>query len=140
MKSWICPKCGRQFERNGQSHSCKIFTLEKHFEGKEKGKDLYEKLTRAIKKNIGAFKVDPVECCIHLVTRSTFAAVKVLHNKIRVDFTLPYKVKKRRLLPTVQLSANRYLHYVDINDAAEINEELMEWMKEAYEERNVKVV
>ena len=131
IELWTCPKCRRQFAKRNQSHSCKVFPLQKHFEGKEKGQALYDKLTRAIKKNIGLFKVDPVECCIHLVKIYTFAAIKVLKDKIRIDFTLPGKVKNKRLIPSVQMSANRYLYYVDISAEEEIDDELMGWLKVA---------
>jgi hypothetical protein len=138
IKLWTCPKCGRQFVKSNQSHSCKIFPLEKHFEGKEKGHQLYLTLKQAIRKNIGPFKVDSVECCIHLVKASTFAAVKILRDKIRVDFTLTYKVKNKRLIALEQMSAYRYLYYMDINSAEQIDEELTGWLKEAYEERKQK--
>ncbi len=129
---WKCPRCGRQFERQGQTHSCHPVLLKEHFEGKEKGRILYNKLVQVIKKKVGSFKTDPVKCCIHLVTRSTFAAVKVLRQKIRVDFTLPYKVSSPRLVPSVQVSAHRYLYYVDISDLTEVDEELTGWISEAY--------
>jgi hypothetical protein len=140
IKLWTCPKCGRQFAKSNQSHSCKIFPLEKHFEGKEMGHQLYTTLKKAVRKNIGPFKADSVECCIHLVKTSTFAAVKILRDKIRVDFTLTHKVKNKRLVPLEQMSAHRYLYYLDINSTEQIDEELTGWLKEAYEERKQKAV
>lgn len=130
-KLWKCPRCGRQFERQGQTHSCSRFPLQKHFEGKEKGKILYDKLLREIKRSTGPFKVDSVKCCIHLVDRSTFVAVKILRQKIRVDFTLPYKVSSSRLFASVKVSAHRYLYYTAISEPAEINAELIGWIGEA---------
>jgi hypothetical protein len=91
---WVCPKCGRQFQRRHQSHSCKLYPLENHFKGKQKGKQLYVTLIQKLKKNMRPFRIDPVECCIHLVRVSTFAAVKILKEKIRVEFTLANKLMK----------------------------------------------
>ncbi|MBI5372851.1 MAG: hypothetical protein HZA79_12585 [Sphingobacteriales bacterium] len=130
-KLWKCPRCGRRFERQGQTHSCHVVSLKEHFEGKEKGETLYYKLVQAIKKKTGPFRTDPVKCCIHLVDRSTFAAVRVLRQKIRVDFTLPYKVSSPRLLASVKISAHRYLYYTDVTGPAEINAELISWIGEA---------
>ena len=130
---WACPKCGREFERKGQSHSCRVFPLERHFEGKPGGKLLYEKFKQAVEKRIGLFKVDSVECCIHFVHSSTFLAVKVFKDKIQVEFGLNHPVESRRVGKFAQISANRYLHYVDVDTEDEIDEELMEWAQEAHD-------
>jgi hypothetical protein len=134
---WTCSKCSRQFAKTNQSHSCRIFPLKKHFEGKPNGKILYDKLIRSIETNIGPFKVDSVECCIHLTKHSTFAAVKVFKDKLRIDFTLPEKKESVRFIDSLQMSAHRYLYYVDISSGEEIDKELIKWLNEAYEEKNV---
>jgi hypothetical protein len=135
---WTCPTCNRQFERQGQSHSCKPYPLEMHFEKKPAGKILYEKFRRTVKKKVGSFKIESLECCIHFVSTSTFAAVKILRDKIRVDFSLSHKIKSKRIVQNMQLSANRYLYYVDIYSEDEIDEEFIEWIAEAHETKNIK--
>jgi Domain of unknown function (DUF5655) len=135
VKLWECPKCGRQFERQGQSHSCKPFDLELHFKGKPEGKLLYEKLKRAVRKEVGSFKVESLECCIHFVSTFTFAAVKIFKDKILVDFALSRKLKSKRFDRFLQLSANRYLYYFDISHADEIDDELLEWIQEAHDKK-----
>jgi hypothetical protein len=135
---WTCPKCKRQFERQGQSHSCKPYPLEKHFENKPAGKILYEKFRGAVKREVGSFKIESLECCIHFVSTSTFVAVKILRDKIRVDFSLSRKIINKRIAQNMQLSANRYLYYVDISSKDEIDKELIGWIWEAHEIKNVK--
>ncbi len=132
IKLWTCPKCKRQFIKNNQVHSCRQFPIEKHFERKAAGANLYQLFQQAIKKNIGPFKVDSLECCIHFCTQSAFAGVKIQRNKIRVDFTLPQLIRSRRFIHSVKMSANRHLYYVDINSEEEIDDELIEWLKKAY--------
>jgi Domain of unknown function (DUF5655) len=134
-KLWTCPTCGRQFERRGQTHSCRSFPLKQHFEGKPEGLVLYEKLKREVKEQIGFFKIESLECCIHFVSTSTFLAVKIFKNKIQIDFTLSRKTKDRRITQYVQMSAHRYLYCVDIQKEEEINEELMGWIQEAYDSK-----
>lgn len=129
---WQCPQCGRQFERQGQSHSCKPFALELHFAGKETGKVLYEQLKQAVENRVGEFRVESLECCIHFVHTSTFAAVKIFKNKIRVDFSLNRSIESERMHHTVRMSAHRTLYYIDILTATEIDEELLGWIQEAY--------
>ncbi len=131
-KYWKCPECGRHFERQGQRHSCKTVPPEFHFRNKEKEKLLYTKLLKAVKREVGPFDLELLRCCIHLVNPSAFAAVKVMRNKIRVDFTLPNKLNNPRLHFSVQVSAHRYLYYVDIAEKDEIDEELIAWIREAW--------
>ncbi len=135
VKLWICPKCGRQFERSGQSHSCKSFPIGLHFKGKPGGKLLYEKFKRAVRSQLGSFKIESLECCIHFVSTFTFAAVKIFKDKIQVDFALSQKLKSKRFDRFLQISANRYLYYFDISHADEIENELLEWIKEAHDKK-----
>ncbi|MBV6440945.1 MAG: hypothetical protein DYG98_16805 [Haliscomenobacteraceae bacterium CHB4] len=132
---WTCPNCGRQFERQRQSHSCRPFALEQHFIGKETGRLLYEALREALEKQIGSFKIESLECCIHFVRTSTFAAVKILKDKIRVDFALNRGIESERFHQSVQMSAHRYLYDIDIMKETEIDKELIEWIQEAYNKK-----
>ena len=136
---WTCPTCGRQFERKGQSHSCRVYPLEKHFEHKPVGRVLYEVLRKAVKRRVGAFKIESLECCIHFVSTSTFVAVKIFKSKIQVDFSLADRIKGKRLKLAVQMSAHRYLYYVDIIREDEIDAELMGWIQMAYDIKKYKV-
>ena len=133
---WKCPKCGRRFERKQQSHSCKPYELELHFTGKPKGKLLYEKLKKLVRSQIGSFKIESLECCIHFVSTYTFAAVKIFKNKIQLDFTLSRKLESTRVKRFLQMSAHRYLYYVDICSPDEMDDELIEWNKESYDRKS----
>ena len=135
LKLWECPKCGRRFERKGQTHSCKYFPIEQHFIGKEKGEKLYEKLKMALQRQLGDFKIESLECCIHFVSTFTFAAVKIFKNKIRVDFSLDQRLKNKRIKKSIQMSANRYLNYIDIINEDEINDEIIKWIQEANDKK-----
>lgn len=132
-KLWTCPQCGRLFERKGQVHSCRSFPLERHFERKPAGKNLYEKLKEQLKQHLGEFKVESLECCIHFVSTFTFAAVKILRDKVRVDFSLSRQVEHPKISHIVKMSAHRYLHFVEITKVEDIDEELMEWIREAHD-------
>lgn len=134
-KLWKCPKCGRQFKRKDQSHSCKTVPLEQHFNGKEKGKLLYEKFSAAVKRRFGSFKVESLECCIHFVSTYTFTAVKIFKDKIVVDFTLEHIIQSKRIKQELQMSANRYLYIIDVLNEEEIDDEIMEWIGEAYHKK-----
>lgn len=140
IKPWKCSRCGRQFERRGQTHSCKSFPLKQHFIGKDTGKALYEKFRKAVSKQVGSFKIESLECCIHFVSTSTFAAVKIFKDKIQLDFSLSRQVKSKRMDGFVQMSAHRYLYYINLHREDEIDEELLNWVQEAYDLKDRKEV
>ena len=128
---WQCPKCGREFERFNQAHSCKVYPLELHFKGKDASRNLYEKLCEKIKKELGNYKVESLECCIHLVSRSAFAAVKILKHKLQIDFSLSQELKNKRFVKSYKLSEHRYLYLLEIIKEEEIDDELLNWIQEA---------
>jgi hypothetical protein len=129
---WICPNCKRQFERKGQIHSCRPFPLKQHFERKPKSKCLYEKFKLEVEKMLGPIKVESLKCCLHLVSHFTFAAVKIFKYKIRVDFTLTRKMDHHRIVNGFQISAHRYVYYIDIKQEEDIDQQLMDWVQEAH--------
>jgi len=130
---WTCPKCRRQFEKKNQVHSCNLYPLDKHFKGKERvARPLYDKLTEQIEENIGALKVESLPCCIHFLSTYTFGAVYALRNKIRVTFTLNRKVENPRIKKFSQMSNTKYLYAVDLGSLDKIDEELISWLREAY--------
>lgn len=132
--AWTCSKCGRVFAKVNQSHSCKVFPLENHFKNKPFARELFDYLLTKLK--ILKFSVDSVTCCIHLVSKSTFAAVWALSDGIRIDFRLNFSVKSKRFSNVVKMSANRYLYFVDVKRKDELDGELISWIKESYKLTN----
>ena len=130
---WECPKCGRQFEKRNQSHSCKQYPLEQHFIGKINGELLYKKLKLMLENTMDSFKIESLACCIHFVSTFTFAAVKVFKDKISIDFSLNHKVINKRIKQITPMSKNRFLHCIDVFTETEINAELVGWIREAHD-------
>lgn len=129
---WQCPKCKREFQKTNQIHSCVSFPLEKHFEGKEEAKELFEFLKSQIEKQVGPVKIESLPCCIHFVHKTTFCACWAVKGKIRIDFSLANEKRLERAVKTVKLSANRFIYYIEIVDNVEIDSELLGWIKESY--------
>ncbi|MFH0971618.1 MAG: DUF5655 domain-containing protein [Candidatus Micrarchaeota archaeon] len=128
---WRCPKCDRSFEKEGQSHSCRIYPLARHFENKPYGKELFEGLIARLKP-IGKVRIDSVECCIHLLSNYVFSGVWILRDRIRISFQLDRKVKSARFRHYLQMSANRHIYHMDVSKKKEIDGELVNWLKESF--------
>lgn len=129
---WKCPKCNREFAKENQSHSCVIYPLEEHFRNKENQRKFFDKYIDFVRKNVGDFKIEAMPCCIHLVGTYTFSAVWILKNKMRIDFMLPDKLSNARIIKIAQPSTNRYVHYLEVVDERDFDDELANWLKKAY--------
>jgi len=133
---WKCPKCGREFEKNCQQHSCTVYPLDKHFIGKEEvARPLYNRLKESIEGSAGKVKVESLPCCIRLVAEYapySFACVYALRDRIRIHFASEVEIKSKRIGKYAKTSASKYMNSIDIKSAEEIDNELIGWLKQAY--------
>jgi len=109
-KLWRCPKCKREFAKKNQAHSCISRPLDDHFKNKAYAKELFEYLKDKIETKVGPLKIEPLPCCIHLVSNYTFGAVWALKDKIRIDFRTNYLIKSKKIWKMIKMSANRYFY------------------------------
>lgn len=129
---WKCEKCQRTFTKTNQLHSCRTYTLDEHFKNKENQRELFNAFRDFIEQNVGKFKIEAMPCCIHFVNTFTFSAAWILRDKIRIDFMLSEKLDNKRITRIERPSANRYVHYLEIEDPKDLDEELSQWLKKAY--------
>lgn len=130
---WKCPKCGRTFKKNNQSHSCNTYTEEEHFENlSEFVKELYISLIKIIEKKIGNFSIDPVHCCIHLVNPNTFVAIKPQKSSLKIFFLSQESIQSNRIIKQERYSSKRINNTLKIHSKDDIDEELIEWFITAY--------
>ncbi len=109
------------------------FTEQEHLTGKDPIVPLiYKKLIREVQK-FGAVKVEPKKTSIHLSNKGGFAGVYVRKSCLSLELNLHHKIKNKRIQKAEQASANRYHHTIQVNSPAEVDEELIGWLKEAYE-------
>ncbi|PIU63297.1 hypothetical protein COX58_00305 [archaeon CG_4_10_14_0_2_um_filter_Archaea_38_6] len=127
---WKCPKCRREFLKTKQTHSCNVYPLENHFKNKEYAEKIFKKLVQKIKA-FGKVKIDSVQCCIHLVDKSTFAAVWPQKTGLKMDFRLNYDMNNPRIMKKIKMSKNAYLYYLEISTENDIDKELLKWIKES---------
>jgi hypothetical protein len=130
---WKCPKCKREFLKNNQLHSCVIYPLVKHFEGKKEiARPLFDKLIQSIEKNIGPVKIESLPCCIHLVGGYTFSGVWATKDKINIDFRSDTDIEDPRIIKKLKISVNRIMYYMSLKSEKDIDKKLISWLKTAY--------
>ncbi|MFC1627447.1 DUF5655 domain-containing protein [Patescibacteria group bacterium] len=129
---WTCSKCGRIFKSRNQPHSCKKVPLEKHFENKEKAKELFDYLVGQINNKIGKCKIISIPCCIHLFGKYDFLAALPKKDKLEIRIALGRRLDSSRLKVSAPLSLKSFKNCFDIFSKKEIDKEFISWLKESY--------
>ncbi len=136
MTAWTCPKCGRRFARQGQSHICSTMTVNDHFaDSSQEIRDLYEGFVRLVKA-CGPFEVNVHNGGIGFQgTKRIFAGVKPRPNALEGYFDLPAgttSVRLRRTSPYGKLVVGHFR----ISSLAEYDAEFRRLVQLAYQVGN----
>lgn len=104
-----------------------------HLDGKEPivGK-IYERLISQLLK-FGQLKIEPKKTSIHLGNRFGFAGVYTRQNYINLEVHLNNKLTSKRVIKVEQASANRFHHTIKLTNEKDVDKELLNWLREAYE-------
>jgi hypothetical protein len=108
------------------------FSVSNHFINKDPSvRALYDQLL-SILRTFGPVVEDPKKTSIHLNHRSALAGVETRKDGLLLNIKSDHPIKSPRVEKTEQISAKRFHHKVRISSAADLNEELKAWLKEAY--------
>jgi len=111
------------------------FTEQEHLLGKDPIVPLiYKKLVKEVQK-FGPVRIDPKKTTIQLTNKAGFATMTIRKPCINLEIYLNHKIKHKRLPKVEQSSANRYVHHITLTSPAEVDEELLSWLKEGYEQK-----
>ncbi|PLW95686.1 MAG: hypothetical protein C0591_10685 [Marinilabiliales bacterium] len=131
--SWTCPECKRTFKKKNQSHSCVNKSLDAHFLKKEpQVRATYDALENRLK-SIIVFQVSPVVNAIMFTSESTFLAIKPKKRWIDLEFALDYEANEFPIHKIVRISKTRFAHFIRIQEPRDIDDQLIGWIKKAYE-------
>ena len=95
-------------------------------------KKIYDRLITELRK-FGQLKIEPKKTSIHLGNRFGFAGVYTRQNYINLEVHLNYKLTSKRVTKVEQASANRFHHTIKLTTEKEVDKELLNWLKEAYD-------
>ena len=132
--SWKCPKCRRAFAKKHQWHSCKVYTVAKHFRGKPRElKQTFDMLVARLR-DLGPLRVDAVQTMIHFFgSRFCFGGVTVKKDHVRLGFVCDDAIQDERLLRTQRVGPRRVGHSINLTSPEDVDDRLMNWLKRAYE-------
>lgn len=129
---WSCPRCHREFNKVGQSHSCKTKMLDEHFKNKELAQELFSALIEAARAKVGACTIISLPCCVHLLGTYDFLAALPRKDRLEIRFALRRRLESSRVIQSVQLSKQSFKVCINLRSPDQIDDELISWMRESY--------
>ena len=129
---WRCPKCRRRFANRNQPHSCGRHKLADHFTGKDRSiRQLYDGVVRALA-DIGPVTILPEKTRIAFQVRMSFAVVIPRARWLDGHVVLARRLASSRFRRVESFSPRNHLHAFRLTQLSDIDEEFVEWLREAY--------
>lgn len=130
---WNCPNCGRNFRNTNQDHSCLITNLESHFVNKQQNViDTFTAIKNEVMK-LNGVRINSVKNAILFQANSNFLAVKPRKSHLDIEFVLNERIEEFPIYKTFQATKTKYAHFVRLEYTEEVDEQLLSWLKRAYE-------
>ena len=92
---------------------------------------VYDQLVSLLR-TFGPIEEDPKKTSIHLTRKSALAGVETRKDYLLLNIKSDHPIKSPRVLKAEQVSAKRFHHKVRISSSNDLDEELKEWLEEAY--------
>lgn len=93
--------------------------------------ELYERLLRSIR-SLGRYEVEVKKTSIHLARGSAFAGIQPRRRYLVVTIKSDRNIPSRRIRKAEQVSKNRWHLEIKVSQAADIDRELLRWLRAAY--------
>lgn len=108
------------------------FTVNRHFEGKDPVvRKIYDRLKKAIRR-FGPIVEDPKKTSIHIVNRTALAGVATRKGHLVLTIKSDRRLASPRIHRSEQASASRFHHEIKLTSPADVDEELIGWLKAAF--------
>ncbi|GAA1718529.1 DUF5655 domain-containing protein [Fodinicola feengrottensis] len=132
MPRWTCPHCDREFGRTRQSHVCVPGgTVEDTFAPwPARYLDIYRALESHLT-SLGPLHADAVKVGVFLKTDRTIAEVRPRARALSLDLVLLRTVDHPRISRHLR-TGDRTIHIIKLTSLDDVDNELLEWLTEAY--------
>jgi uncharacterized protein DUF5655 len=92
---------------------------------------IYGRILQAVSR-LGPFTEDPKKTSIHLVRQTAFAGIATRKTALLLTLKAERDIRSPRVSGHEQASKNRWHLVVRLSDPAEVDAELLGWLREAY--------
>lgn len=83
---------------------------------------------------LGPFQIEEKKSSLHLKNaRAAFIGVHPRRTGLRLNLVLAERLGSPRVVKSEQVSANRWHNEIDVKQSADIDAELMDWIRKAYQ-------
>ena len=132
LGKWMCPICGRSFSRKNQPHSCELFSIKDHHfkKGTPLTIQLYNRFIKIFHK-FEPITIEPLKNIIAIKKNSQFCTIQIQKQALKIRFRLYVSLSSPRLALIIHQD-NMYYYQLKIQNLKEINEELIDWLNQAY--------
>jgi hypothetical protein len=128
---WICPRCGNAFAGRNMAHSCGVFDLDALFARSDPGvRGVFDRLADRVRA-LGEVTVIPQKTRATFQSRVRFLSVYPRRSALLAGIWLRHPIGNPRIRKVEHFGGSNYVHEVLLTDPAEIDDELMAWVREA---------
>ena len=108
-------------------------TVGQHFEDRTPAvRAIYDCILAAAKR-CGPFQEEPKKTSIHLARKTAFAGIATRKNALILTLKSATDLRSPRISKHEQASANRWHLEVRLDDPAQVDDEIVGWLRAAYE-------
>jgi Domain of unknown function (DUF5655) len=131
--AWVCPDCGRRFGRAVQSHECSpAMSLDDYFAtADERERPIFDAVLAHLD-FLGDVHVEPVAVGIFLKRDRSFVELRPMRKWVALSFPFPRRIESPRIARKPVLAGSRWYHVVNVETAAQIDDEVRDWLTEAW--------
>ena len=134
MTVWTCPDCSRDFGARGQGHDCRPgLTIDEYSaDALPYFRPIFNRIEARLRSLDGDLIVDPIDKMVLFKHGGTFATVTSMTKWVAVGFSLRRRLSSDRLSRKVQEYGSKFHHVVNLTDPADADDELLDWLEEAF--------
>ena len=130
---WTCPVCKKKFKNRNQEHSCARVPVDAHFKNKPPViRMIYDRIMQEVQR-FGPLTVNPVKSSIQIKAGANFLSVRPKRDRVEIDFFLGRQVGQEPITRSFPVSGNRVLHSAVIEEVGQVDETLVDCLRESYE-------
>jgi hypothetical protein len=133
MARWRCPRCDREFQRTGQSHTCLPGnSVAETFAKRPEQRAIYDAAMKHLKK-LGKVHADAVSVGVFLKTERKLAEFRPKTKWLTCYLFVEREIHDARIARTLKLGAHRYMHEVKLRAVGDVDDQFCGWLSEAYD-------
>lgn len=133
MDGWVCPSCGRLFDRVGRGHDCAPgLTIDEYFStGPAHERAVYDAVMAHLS-SVGPVHADVVSVGVFLKNPRKFAELRPMQRWVSICFALDRVARHRLITRKVVPAGGRFWHYANVATPDDLDDDLRALLTEAY--------